>query len=355
MIVNDLLGPAGGAEEELDQRERAIGRYLVGMLAPKASPVEAEEQDSLGTDGKDDPEVGTTDASTPPAATFFPNSIGMSFVVENEAKAILIKTEWGRYRRVKSATQINKKTGAEANVWKREPFTGEPLVVLLKNGAFGPLQPRPDTDPTVIVQGKMRQTPRGWVVTVFFVNTQPEQERKKDEAWVFQPKMWVLDAAVPPQPIFVQRRDWQHDLTRMDPITREETETLEMLYRHRLEFAVGHGASVHVTLPAPEATKALMVETEFVPRSEVEQQTPPTPADDANLTGVVLDMKELTQMPKADLLATLRKLKDAYASWIQKESGKISNPAERLADHQTAAQRAIERLSARLHPHRRGN
>ena len=344
MLVNDLLGPAGGPEEELDQREdRVTGRYLVGMLAPKSSPVEAEEQDNLGTDGKDDPEVGKTDASTPTSTTFFPNSIGMSFVVENEARAILIKTEWGRYRRIKSATQINKKTGSEANVWKRNHFIGDPLPVPLKNGMFGPLHPRPDTDPAVIVQGKMRQTARGWVITVFFVNTQPEQDRKKDEAWVFQPKMWVLDAAVPPQPIIIQRRDWQHDLTKMDPITREETETLEMLYRHRLEFAVGHGGAVHVTLPAPEATKALMVETEFVPRAEVEQQTPPTPADDANLTGVVLDMKELAQMPKADLLATLRKLKDAYASWIQKETGKIPNPAERLAEHQTAAQRAVER------------
>ena len=252
--------------------------------------------------------------------------------------AILIKTQWGRYRRIKSKTQINKKTGAEANVWKREPFTGEPLPVPLKNGMFGPLQPRPDTDPTVIVQGTIRQTPRGWVVTVFFANTQPEQERKKDEAWLFQPKMWVLDAAEPPQPIFVQRRDWQHDLTKMDSLTREETETLEMLYRHRLEFAVGHGSAVHTTLPAPEATKALMIETEFVPRSEVEQQTPPTPADDPNLTGVVLDMKELAQMSKNDLLVTLNRLKDAYASWILKESGKLAVPAERMADHQTAGQ-----------------
>src|SRR5580700_1507459 len=91
MIVNDLLGPAGGADEELDQREdRVTSRYLVGMLAPKASPVEAEEQDNLGTDGKDDPEVGKTDASAPSVSSFFPNSIGMSFVVENEARAILI-------------------------------------------------------------------------------------------------------------------------------------------------------------------------------------------------------------------------------------------------------------------------
>src|SRR6476659_519588 len=80
MVVNDLLGPAGGPDEELDQREdRVTGRYLVGMLAPKATVVEAEEQDTLGTDETDDPEVGTTDASTPPGATFFPNSIGMSF------------------------------------------------------------------------------------------------------------------------------------------------------------------------------------------------------------------------------------------------------------------------------------
>jgi len=218
MVVQDLLGPAGGPEEELDQREdRVVGRYLVGMLAPKSMRVEAEEQDSLGTDGTDDPEVGTTDVSTPPASTFFPNSIGMSFVVETEAKAILINTEWGRYRRVKSTTQIDNRTGGEATVWKREAFTGDPLVVPLKNGVFGPLQPRRDTDPAVIVQGKMRQTSRGWITTVFFVNTQPEQDRKKDEAWIFQPKVCVQDAAVPPQPIFIQKRDWQQDLTKMDP------------------------------------------------------------------------------------------------------------------------------------------
>jgi len=181
------------------------------------------------------------------------------------------------------------------------------------------------------------------VVTVFFVNTEPEKKTRKDEAWVFQPKVRVLDAAVPPQPIFVQRRDWRHDLTKMDPISREETETLEMLYRHRLEFAVGHGVSVHTTLPEPDAICAQMIETTFVPRSEVEQQTPPTPTDDANLTGVVLDMKELAQMPKAGLLASLRQMQLAYTKWIQRETAKLGNTAERLADHQTAAQRALER------------
>jgi hypothetical protein len=344
MVVSDLLGPAGGPAEELDQREdRVTGRYLVGMLAPKSTPVEANTQDALGTDQTDDPEVGSSDASTTSTDTFFPNSIGMSFLVASDAKAIVVTTEWGRYRRDKSTTQINKKTGAEAMVWKREPLAGDPLTVSLKNGAFGPLMPRPDTDSAVIVQGKIRQTPRGWVVTIFFINTRPEQERRQDEAWVFQPKMRVSDADLPPRPIFLQHRDWRHDLNKMDPISREETETLEMLYRHRLEFGVGHGVSVHATLQEPNATRAQILESEFVPLAEVEQQTPPTAADDPNIAGIELDMKALAQMPKQELVTSLRQLQSAYAAWIQREKQKLGDVSQRLADHQSAAQRAVDR------------
>jgi len=36
MVIRDLLGPAGGPDEELNQFEdHAYQRYLVGMLAPK--------------------------------------------------------------------------------------------------------------------------------------------------------------------------------------------------------------------------------------------------------------------------------------------------------------------------------
>jgi hypothetical protein len=123
LVVTDLLGPTGGKDEELDQREdRVTGRYLVGMLAPKSSPLDAGEQDELGTDESDDPEVGPSERSATSTDTFFPNSIGMSFLVEPATKSILIRTEWGRYRREKSATQINKKTGSEATVWKRQSF-----------------------------------------------------------------------------------------------------------------------------------------------------------------------------------------------------------------------------------------
>jgi hypothetical protein len=343
MVVKDLLGPAGGPEEELNQFEdHAYTRYLVGMLAPKSTRVEAAEMDELGTAETDDPEVGPSDISTPPTDSFFPTSMGLSFVVESDAKAILVKTTWGRYARTESASQT-KKDGSPARAFRRKSLVGDPVVLPLQVGVFGPVRLRPDTDPSVTIQGRMRQTANGWVVTVFMVNTEDEPAKGKDAAWVFQPKMQVTDAAQPARAIFVQRRMWHHDLTKMDPLTREETETLEMLYRRRLEFAVGHGVAVHVTLPEPGADHATMIETEFVPRAEVEQQTPPTVTDNDDLVGLLLDMKELATMPKPDLVANLRQIATAYGNWIAREQMKLTDAVERLADHQGAAHRAMER------------
>jgi len=342
MVVKDLLGPAEGPEEELDQREdHAYGRYLVGLLAPMSAVVEGEVMDRLGTDGADDQEVGTTDASTSAKDSFFPSTIGMSFMVEGTEEAIVIESNWGRYRRVKSERQVKKLNGEPAMVWKREPHVGEPLVLPLKTGLFGPYEPDPTHDPLVVLQGKIRRNGQGWLVTVFLRNISPKQDRKKDEAWVFQPKIGVRSAGRPARPVFLQRHDERRDFSRMDAITREESETLEMLYRFRPEFAVGHGCSVHATLPLPDAVRATAVETEFVPRAEVEQQTPPDVTDNPDIAGVVLDMKELAEMPTADLLASLNQLHTSYGNWITREALKPSDPALRLQHHQDAAARAI--------------
>lgn len=345
MVVADLLGPAGGPDEELSQHEdRVTGRYLIGALAPKATQVEAGELDDVGTsaDGDDDEEA--EDSAVPSSATFYPNSIGMSFVVELDTAAIEVSTEWGRYRKETSATQVGK-DGSLKKVWKRAPFTGDVLTVPLAAGTFGPLHPCPVDEPDVIVQGLIRKMTVGWVVTVFLVNTTEEKDRNKDEAWVFQPRLLVRGAGDPVRPVFVQRHDWQRDLSKMDPLTREETETLEMLYRNRLEFSVGHGVSVHVTLPEPDADHALAIETTFVPQAEVEQQTPPTPEDNPDLAGVTLDMKELADMPLNDLVANLRRLETAYGNWLVREQSKLGDANERLAKHQAAATRALKRCA----------
>jgi hypothetical protein len=143
------------------------------------------------------------------------------------------------------------------------------------------------------------------------------------------------------EPIFVQRKEAKADLSKLDPLTREETETMAMLYRHHREFAVGHGISIHATLPEPPAERATTVETEWAPISEVPQQTPRSESDDSNLQGLTLDMKNLAEIPKPELIASLRRIEIAYGSWIEAERAKIANPSEKLAGHDGAAHRAV--------------
>lgn len=128
----------------------------------------------------------------------------------------------------------------------------------------------------------------------------------------------------------------------MDPLTREETETLEMVYRHHREFAVGHGISIHATLPEPLAERATAVETEWIPRFEVPQQTPRSQADDENLSGLTLDMKVLAELPKQELIGTLRRIETAYGIWIEAEQAKLTLSSEKLEGHKDAATRAVK-------------
>ena len=206
MVVRDLLGPAGGVEEELNAFEDHVyGRYLVGMLAPKDSEIPGGELDELAVGEADEGEEGNAEAGVPAGSTYFPSSMGMSFVVAAETKEIVVEGEWGQYLRVKSASQ-QQKDGNPANVWPRKPVLVAPISFALKDSIIAPQALHPD-HPLVLLQGRIRLTADGWVVTLFLVNQQPERTRRgepKDEVWVFQPKLRVR--GIDHQPIFVQRK-----------------------------------------------------------------------------------------------------------------------------------------------------
>ena len=320
MVVRDLLGPAGGPEEELNQYEDHVyQRYLVGMLAPKASEIAGGELDELAASDGDEGEEGAPESGVPAGNAYFPSSMGLSFMVAADAREILVEAEWGQYRRIKSDTQ-QRRDGTPANVWKRHAVIAPQRLLTLQEGNIPPEPLHPD-HPRVVLQGRMRLTPDGWVVTLFLVNQQEERKRSgepKDAVWLFQSKLRVRGTEAPP--IFVQRKGANRDLSLMDPLTRTETETLEMLYRHQREFAVGHGIAVHATLPEASGEvpgeRAMQVETEWVPRFEVPQQTPRSVADDQNLSGLTLDMQVLAELPKAGLIASLRHIETAYRIWI---------------------------------------
>ena len=70
-ILNDLLGPLGGEEEELDE-DNVSDRYLVGLLAPQQRRINLEQEDELAVAGIGTAEEGSTEVSVPPKETMFP-------------------------------------------------------------------------------------------------------------------------------------------------------------------------------------------------------------------------------------------------------------------------------------------
>jgi hypothetical protein len=67
--------------------------------------------------------------------------------------------------------------------------------------------------------------------------------------------------------------------SRLDPVTKAEIETMNMLYRETVEFAVGLGVAVHAETDPADPTIAKSIETRVVPVQKVQQQTPPTEKD----------------------------------------------------------------------------
>ncbi len=80
MAAKDLLGPAGGEREEIEERN-VRGRYIVGLLAPKGQTFLPDEQDDLAEGGADTDQDGKTDTAVPQNASMLPSSIGLTFTV----------------------------------------------------------------------------------------------------------------------------------------------------------------------------------------------------------------------------------------------------------------------------------
>ena len=206
MVIRDLLGPAGGPDEELtNARTTSTSAIWSACWRPRTARSPAASWTNWRPADGDEGEEGAPDSGVPAGSTYFPSSMGLSFVVAAETKEIVVEADWGQYLRVKSDTQ-QKKDGNAANVWKRNPIVAPPIRFRSRTADIVPRPLHPD-HPLVVLQGRMRLTADGWVVTLFMVNQQEERKRRgepKDEVWVFQPKLRVRGADE--QPIFVQRK-----------------------------------------------------------------------------------------------------------------------------------------------------
>ncbi|MDY0167607.1 MAG: DISARM system helicase DrmA [Thermoguttaceae bacterium] len=359
MVTKDLLGPAESADEELDERS-VRDRYLVGVLAPRRQAARPQseaddeegfppvEMDQLEVESTQSEEDGPQDFAAPLPKATFPSSFGMTFCVSGDINRIQTTARWGQYIKVESEHLVNEKSGSPKRVWKRHPRGGGKTITL-KVGQFGPFLVDAECH-EVFVQGVTRKRDGNWIITLFLVNGQEEPKLNKDSAWLFQPELIVeaADGAA----IFCKKVT-RHNTAKLDPLTAAENAAMEMLYRNYVEFAVGHGVSVHAATPDGVNDRAVRISTTVIPSYEVCRTTPPT-TDDADqnaafgrLGGLVTDMKELAEADPSTLPGLLEPLVTAYGEWIKNEAKRIAS-GSRLAEHKIAANAALDRCRTAL-------
>lgn len=377
-VMDDLLGPAGGPHEHIvDMGVR--DRYLVGKLAPREAEtggIEGLEGPLAGdvTEVPSDPivpgqhepgaEFGSAMGRVEPEAdaadeidaasnqSLVPSSLGLTFCVAGDAERIEVEARWGRYEPLSSDEhEYTKRDGKKAKVWQRTPCGGK-LVLPLKEGPI-PHQAPDKEQPAVRVQGSIRppNAKGDRLVTLFLVNAQEQPDTNRDTAWVFQPEL-IVRASPGAANKAIFRRKPVLDATGMDP----EREALEMIYRNRVEFAVGHGVAVHAET-ADDVTLATEVRTVVMPQYEV--QVTETPGKNLSDRPVMkeledkglLDMQRLADTEQKDLISLLSTLSDDYAAWIKEQRARIG--AE-VVGHDGQALQTLERCQEVLSRLRQG-
>jgi hypothetical protein len=360
-VRDDLLGPAGGPHELIKDMS-VRDRYLVGKLAPRrpgdgeTTAVEpAAAVDEIGdiederaasihepgaefasASGRVEPEDDALDEiDTTNNQSLVPSSLGLTFCIASGVESLAVDVQWGRYERVPSdehdivKTRKNRATGKEeetkVKVWRRIPC-GEIVPVPLKDGPIRPSTPDRD-QPDVRLQGTVRTNDQGErLVTLFLVNGQLEPDDNKDRAWLFQPEISVTAPEGSADKAIFRRRP-SNEIVVDDP----ERDRLALIYRNRLEFAVGHGVSVHADTMPEDSGKAWRIRTEIIPRYEIAvTETPGLDPDDrpAMLRMVDegwLDMSRLAELEPQALRDALSCLVDDYAVWIEEQRARLKS------------------------------
>lgn len=343
-VEDDLLGPADGPVEEIIGMS-VRDRYLVGKLAPPDTQVADDQVEDLSDAATTDPEGDAREADASTSQSLVPSSFGFTFCVDGSVIAVEIHADWGRYERTESE-RMNERTEKPFRCWKRIPSGGTATVSLDRRIVAPIVMDR--VCPDVVVQGTVgNPLPNGdRLVTIFLVNDQAKPNENQDQAWVFQPELIVRD---PEGQAIFRRRPLLSDIG-----SDEERKALEMIYRRQVEFAVGHGVSVHATPSDDDPERAVEVRTCVLPRYEVSvTETPGTDPDDRPVMNRLvsdgsLDMLRLAEMERGDLVSILGALAEDYAAWIGERRAKIGIDVKGFDSSATAALDRCESILERL-------
>ncbi|HEX4999628.1 MAG TPA: DISARM system helicase DrmA [Terriglobia bacterium] len=347
----DLVGPGPGhafAEELIPGRVRPSTWYLTGFLMPAATPAEqsgdADSDEDLGEAAEDGGLAEeNTEEQRPAKKSYFPSSMGLSFLVPASMRRLSVVVDWGDYTR----DEVPGDDGKPGPIWRRHPRQQQIDVDLKGDGeVYAPLPVQHSgglelqiVERLVSADDLKEHLPAGTrSVSVFLVNRRPPIAEAPDEAFVFQPRLEVRgDQPFLPRP----------DLRGVDPEDWDE-QVADIHYADVPEYASGHGVSADWET-VDGACRVLR--TAWLPAAEVEKTETFDPE------GVELSMTALGALPDANAVhAALDLLVAAYRTWIHEQrekaqtelSGNRLETALVLLQHATLGADRMERGIAAL-------
>lgn len=369
LIARDLVGPWDGPTETIVGTPRA--RYLAGALAPislldgapQAAASASRARDTTLADVRADDSLAVADLSDahevqgvpaddeesiaeaspsepdedrgPESKIIAPSSMGLRFQVPAETRILRFTARWGTY----SARREADEQGKTQTYYDRTPFekVAEIDISAIPNGGStrAPLPSDAEISVEVFdVEGRR-------VVEAALLNTAVTGRELPPKLWMFQAELEVT--APNREPVFLPARDPMVS----DRGSRDaEVRRLDLLYRDRLEFAVGRTASVSWDLSPTDPRRATAVRTTWLPTAEVPQTQAPM------VEGAVLSMRALMEASPEELETGLRPLIDGYSAWLEERAKENERLPEWLQEQGTIGledgDAALKRLRAGL-------
>ena len=320
----DAIGPFEGRDAQHTSTEAlplSPSRwYLTGFLAPQADreigdPTEAEQSES-GSD-MDEEEGGAGSEPEPKQKKQFPASLGLSVLLPPGGPTeIEVKLSFGEY-----FAEWREDDGKKRRQWRRRPRPAITFKVPLDRQALTDGVAVPDVD-MIRIRGKLETVVgaedqgldtgvRG--LSLFVVNERREGDKdRRDEHFLFQVELELHYAAG-----FVARPN-----RRGEKSEQWDDNVVDLQFRTRVEYGVGHNVSVEVP---PGQSTVTRVRTCFMPSAEVARVVT------AKVGGVETRMSELATLSDGpSLRAALGRLPTAYAEWIAVQRAvSLDSPARR--------------------------
>jgi hypothetical protein len=280
-LNRQLVGPIGGESETLPEKPHK--RYLMGILFP----LEAVEDD-LDNDTTDE-----VDNTVSLASEFKPSSMALSFAVTKNA-VLKIVLQAGKYDRVKDGRKT---------IWQRTP--------LEESIAFDCAAEDSRSQAVLSKLGKLSIMKRawqdGWILTVALSNTVSSGKVLDAASCLYQSSIYVHTKAG----LFAEFPSG--DRFKFD----DEHEELSLLYRKRVNWAVGHGCA---SIWDRDSELPAWIKSASIPATEVFgfstsidfEKYPDVPKEVLSLQWLANEKES----NKKQLKKSLNQFLDAYSAWI---------------------------------------